>query len=86
MTEEQLSKMLKPLEWHEDGVYEEDKKANTILWYDFYLDYSMGIYAVLKLDLNYETYLVKDGIKTLEEAKRVAWEEYVKNVMSMFGQ
>lgn len=46
----------------------------------------MGIYAVLKLDLNYETYLVKDGIKTLEEAKRVAWEEYVKNVMSMFGQ
>nr|DAO41185.1 MAG TPA: hypothetical protein [Crassvirales sp.] len=86
MTEEQLSKMLKPLEWYEDGVYEEDKKANTALWYDFYLDYSMGIYAVLKLDLNYETYLVKDGIKTLEEAKRIAWEEYVKNVMSMFGQ
>lgn len=78
--------MLKPLEWYEDGVYEEDKKANTALWYDFYLDYSMGIYAVLKIDLNYETYLVKDDIKTLEEAKRVAWEEYVKNVMSMFGE
>ena len=84
MGKEQLLKMLKPLEWYEEEHYPADENARTILWYDFYLDFSMGKYSLLKIDINYETYLVKDGIKTLEEGKQIAWEEYVKDVMSMF--
>lgn len=84
MEKEQLSQMLKPLEWHEDHAYPEDQIAGTNLWYDFYLDFSMGKYSLLKIDINSETYLVKDGIKTLEEGKEIAWEEYIDDVMSMF--
>lgn len=41
MTEEQLSKILKPLEWYEDDSYPEDQTAGTNLWYDFVLEWSM---------------------------------------------
>ena len=44
----------------------------------------MGGYSLLKVDINHETYLMAEGIKTLEEGKKLAWEEYVKDVMSMF--
>jgi len=84
MTEEQLSKMLKPLEWYEEEDYPEDQTAGTNLWYDFVLEFSMGGYSLLKVDINHETYLMAEGIKTLEEGKKLAWEEYVKDVMSMF--
>lgn len=76
--------MLKPLEWYEEEEYPGDQEAGTNLWYDFYLDLSMGSYALLKVDINYETYLIAEGIKSLEEGKKIAWEEYVKDVMSMF--
>ena len=32
MTEERLSKMLKPLEWYEEEDYPEDQTAGTNLW------------------------------------------------------
>ena len=82
MTEEQLSKMLKPLEW--TSANDADKIAETNLWYDFLLERSMGICSLLKMDITGETILVEDGIKTLEEGKQLAWEEYVKDVMRMF--
>ena len=82
MTEEQLSKMLKPLEWM--SANDTDKIAETNLWYDFLLERSMGIYSLLKMDITGETILVKGGIKTLEEGYELAWEEYVDNVMNMF--
>lgn len=76
--------MLKPLEWYEEEDYPEDQTAGTNLWYDFVLEFSMGGYSLLKVDINHETYLMAEGIKTLEEGKKLAWEEYVKDVMSMF--
>ena len=76
--------MLKPLEWYEEDNYPEDQTAGTNLWYDFVLEWSMGQYSLLKVDINHETYLMAEGIKTLEEGKQLAWEEYVKDVMSMF--
>lgn len=82
MTDEQLSKMLKPLEWM--SANDTDKIAETSLWYDFLLERSMGIYSLLKMDITGETILVEDSIKTLEVGKQLAWEEYVKDVMSMF--
>ena len=84
MTEEQLSKMLKPLEWYKEEDYPGDEYADTNLWYNFYLDLSIGEYSLLKVDINHETYLMAEGIKTLEEGKKLAWEEYVKDVISMF--
>lgn len=84
MTEEQLSKMLKPLEWM--SANDADKIAETNLWYDFLLERSMGIRSLLKMDITGETILVEDGIKTLEEGYELAWEEYVKDVMSMFEE
>lgn len=82
MTKEQLSQMLKPLEWM--SANDADKVAETNLWYDFLMERSMGIYSLLKMDITGETILVKDGIKTLEEGKQLAWNEYVDDVMSMF--
>lgn len=82
MTEEQLSKMLKPLEWM--SANDADKIAETNLWYDFLMERSMGLYSLLKIDINGETILVEGGIKTLEEGKQLAREEYVKDVISMF--
>ena len=82
MEKEQLSQMLKPLEWMSANYT--DKIAETNLWYDFLVERSMGIYSLLKMDITGETILVKDSIKTLEEGKQIAWEEYVKDVMSMF--
>lgn len=76
--------MLKPLEWYEEDNYPEDQTAGTNLWYDFVLEWSMGQYSLLKVDINHETYLMAEGIKTIEEGKKIAWEEYVKDVMSMF--
>ena len=84
MTEEQLSKILKPLEWYEKDNYPEDQTAGTNLWYDFVLEWSMDQYNLLKRDINGEVDLVRDGIKTLEEGYELAWEEYVDDVMSMF--
>ena len=84
MTEEQLSKMLKPLEWM--SANNADKIAETNLWYDFLMERSMSLYSLLKMDINGETILVEGGIKTLEEGKQLAREEYVKDVMSMFEE
>lgn len=84
MTEEQLSNILKPLEWYEEDNYPEDQTAGTNLWYDFVLEWSMGQYNLLKRDINGEADLVRGDIKTLEEGYELAWEEYVKDVMSMF--
>ena len=84
MENEQLSQMLKPLEWHEEDNYPGDLVAGTNLWYDFVLEWSMGQYNLLKRDINGEVYLVRDDIKTLEEGYKLAWEEYVDDVMSMF--
>ena len=82
MTEEQLSKMLKPLEWM--SANDADKIAETNLWYDFLMERSMGIYSLLKMDITGESILVEGGIKTLEEGYKLAWEEYVDDIMSMF--
>ncbi len=84
MTEEQLSNTLKPLEWMSADY--QDKIAETNLWYDFVLEHSMGRHSLLKRDLNGEVDLVRDDIKTLEEGYELAWEEYVKDVMSMFEE
>lgn len=74
--------MLKPLEWM--SANDADKIAETNLWYDFLMERSMGLYSLLKMDITGETILVGDGIKTLEEGYELAWEEYMKDVMSMF--
>lgn len=84
MTEEQLSKMLKPLEWYEDEWYPGDQRAGTNLWYDFIIEKSLTTYSLLKIDINSEVYLVREGIRSPEEGKQIAWKEYVKDVMSMF--
>lgn len=82
MEKEQLSQMLKPLEWM--SANDADKVAETNLWYDFLMERSMGIYSLLKRDINGEVDLVRDDIKTLEEGYELAWEEYVDDVVSMF--
>nr|DAG99249.1 MAG TPA: hypothetical protein [Crassvirales sp.] len=82
MKKEQLSQILKPLEWM--SANDADKIAETNLWYDFLMERSMGIYSLLKMDITGETILVEGGIKTLEEGYKLAWEEYVDDVMSMF--
>ena len=74
--------MLKPLEWM--SANDQDKIAETSLWYDFLMERSMGLYNLLKRDINGEVDLVRDGIRTLEEGYELAWAEYVDDVMSMF--
>ena len=74
--------MLKPLEWM--SANDQDEIAKTRLWCDYLMERSIDLYCLLKIDINGETILVKDGIKTIEEGKQLAWEEYVKDVMSMF--
>ena len=82
MEKEQLSQMLKPLEWM--SANDADKIAETNLWYDFLIERSIGIYSLLKMDITGETILVEGGIKTLEEGYKLAWQEYVDDVVSMF--
>ena len=48
------------------------------------MERSMGLYSLLKMDINGETILVEGDIKTLEEGHELAWAEYVDDVMSMF--
>ena len=84
MEKEQLSQMLKPLEWYGGATYPEDQEAGTNLWYDFVLEWSMGQYNLLKRDINGEVDLVRDGIKTLEEGYELAWEEYVDDIANLF--
>lgn len=84
MTEEQLSKMLKPLEWYEEDNYPEDQTAGTNLWYDFVLEWSMGQYNLLKRDINSEVYLVQENIRSPEEGKQIAWEKYVEDIANLF--
>lgn len=74
--------MLKPLEWM--STNDADKIAETNLWYDFLMERSMGVYSLLKMDITGETILVEGGIKTLEEGYKLAWEEYVDDVVDMF--
>lgn len=87
MTREQLKQELKPFHWSRRKTGDrEDIYAHSGIqrsWYSIYeLD---GMYAVVieDFDRRWRVGIAVD-IKTIEEAKAIAWEEYVKDVMSMF--
>lgn len=91
MTREYLEQELSPLDWRPIGRYgngDEDVAApaeSLNYWYVIFRDKN-GYTVNREEDSGSNVIDLATGIKTLEEAKRVAWEEYVKNVMSMFEE
>lgn len=91
MTREYLEQELLPLDWRPIGRYgyrDEDVAApaeSLNYWYVIFRDKN-GYTVNREEDSGRNVIDLATGIKTIEEAKRVAWEEYVKNVMSVFGE
>ena len=86
MTREQLEQELEPLEWGSTDFSYNDAVAYSILidgWYR--ISKRNGKYAVSVDNIGdgFRT-LLKDNIDTLEEAKTVAWNDYISDVMDLF--
>ena len=86
MTREQLDQELKPLEWGSADFAYQDVVAYSILidgWYR--ISKKNGKYAV-SVDSEGDGFraLLKDNIDTIEEAKAVAWNDYIGDVMDLF--
>ena len=84
MTREQLEQELVPLEWNGAGFG--DIAA--------YSDFVNGWYRISKVDGAYTVMvdntgdgprvLLKSNVPTLKEAKAIAWDDYVDDIMDLF--
>nr|DAG99250.1 MAG TPA: hypothetical protein [Crassvirales sp.] len=84
MTKEQLEQELVPLEWNGAGFG--DIAA--------YTDFHNGWYRISKVDGAYTVMvddtgdgprvLIKRNVPTLKEAKAIAWNDYVDDVLDLF--
>lgn len=87
MTKEQLKQELKPLHWSRRGIGDrEDIYAHSGIqcsWYSIYeLD---GMYAVAIEDFDGSGGVaIAVDIKTIEEAKEIAWEDHVNYILQQF--
>lgn len=86
MTREQLDQELEPLEWGSaDFAYHDAVAYSSLIngWYR--ISKRNGKYAV-SVDSTGDGFrtLLKDNIDTIEEAKAVAWNDYIGDVMDLF--
>lgn len=86
MTREQLEQELEPLKWgHADFPYHDTTAYSSMVdgWYR--ISKTNGKYAV-SVDNTGDGFrsLLKDNIDTIEEAKAVAWNDYISDVMDLF--
>lgn len=86
MTKEQLEEELRPMEWerywHDKSTIVAESRIHCNLYSIYKLD---GLYAVaiMKYDGSNRAAIAVD-IQTIEEAKTVAWNDYVNNVLNLF--
>lgn len=86
MTREQLDQELEPLEWGSaDFAYHDTVAYSSLIdgWYR--ISKKNGKYAV-SVDNTGDGFkiLLKENIDTIEEAKAVAWNDYIGDVMDLF--
>nr|DAO41187.1 MAG TPA: hypothetical protein [Crassvirales sp.] len=86
MTREQLDQELEPLEWGSaDFAYHDTVAYSSLIdgWYR--ISKKNGKYEV-SVDSEGDGFrtLLKDNIDTIEEAKAVAWNDYIGDVMDLF--
>lgn len=86
MTREQLEEELEPLEWEESACYSDTLEAATISFnFDYLISKEEDGYT-LKAE-NWEQTIdttIAEGVKTEEEAKLLAWDDYIDRTMRMF--
>ena len=89
MTREQLEQELLPLDWQPIGRYgnrDEDVAASTEpmnYWYVIFRDRN-GYTINREEDSSRNVVDIATGVKTMEEAKAIAWKDYVDDVIDMF--
>lgn len=88
MTREQLEQELEPLEWGSaDFAYNDAVAYSSLIngWYR--ISKKNGKYAV-SVDSEGDGFrtILKENINTIEEAKAVAWNDYIGDVMDLFKQ
>jgi len=86
MTREQLGQELEPLEWGQgDWAYNDAVAYSSLIdgWYR--ISKKNGKYAV-SIDSEGDGFrtILKNNIDTIEEAKAVAWNDYIGDVMDLF--
>lgn len=86
MTREQLDQELEPLEWGSaDFAYNDAVAYSSLIngWYR--ISKANGKYTVL-IDSEGDGLrtILKENIATMEEAKEVAWNDYIRDVMDLF--
>lgn len=86
MTREQLEQELEPLEWsHGDWAYNDAVAYSSLIdgWYR--ISKTNGKYAVSVDNLGDGLrVLLADNIDTMKEAKAIAWNDYIDDVMDLF--
>lgn len=87
MTKEQLKLELKPLHWSRRTIGDkEDIYAHSGIqcsWYSIYELDGMYAVAIEDFDRRWSVGIAVD-IKTIEEAKLLAWDDYIDRTMRMF--
>ena len=89
MTREQLEQELLPLEWQPIGRYgnrDEDVAASAEplnYWYVIFRDRN-GYTINREEDSGRNVIDLSTGIKTMEEAKAIAWKDFVDDVIDLF--
>ena len=87
MTREQLKQDLEPLEWQDIGPYDsKDIAAQTDpmrYWYVIFKN-EEGYTVNREEALSVTVIDVKTNLKTLEDAKKAAWNDYVDQVLRLF--
>ena len=87
MTREEIEKDLEPLEWQNIGHYDsEDIAAPTnpmSYWYVIFKN-EKGYTVNREGPSRSIVEDVAEGIETIEEAKKTAWDDYVDQVLKLF--
>lgn len=87
MTKEQLKQELKPLHWSRREIGDrEDIYAHSGIqcsWYSIYELDGMYAVAIENFDGSGRVAIAVD-IETIEEAKAMAWDDYVNEVLNLF--
>lgn len=87
MTKEQLKQELKPLHWSRREIGDrEDIYAHSGIqcpWYSIYKLDGMYAVAIEDFDRRWRVGIAVD-IKTIEEAKAIAWEDHVNYILQQF--
>nr|DAI59160.1 MAG TPA: hypothetical protein [Crassvirales sp.] len=86
MTREQIEQELETLEWEKSACYSNTLEAETISFnFDYLISKGEDGYT-LKAE-NWEQTInttIATGVKTEEEAKLIAWDDYIDRTMRMF--